>query len=262
MFVEVNKLIARYGVDPQDFTLMPFGGAGPMLGCFLARELGMARVMIALRPGVVSALGGLIADVKSDFIRTVFIAAEPGAMTLIQDVFDTLREEAENWLRRDQGFAGPATVSLSADMSYRGQSFDIEVPIEEGWVRAGDIEAIKAAFHRQHAAIYDFSDRAAEVHIVNLRLVVAGSTARPNFVEQKQVTGEPVPEKHIDVWHDGAAGRWPLYRRDALQHGHRLAGPAVVAQDDTTICIPAGFDGEVDAHGNLMLSALMPSTGS
>ena len=253
MFVEVNKLIARYGVDPQDFTLMPFGGAGPMLGCLLARELGMERIMIPRRPGVVSALGGLIADVKNDFIRTVFIGAEPSATTLIQDTFDALRVDAEHWLRRDQGFAGPASCALSADMSYRGQSFEIEVPIEEDWVRSGNIGAIRAAFHRRHAIIYDFSDEAAEVQIVNLRLVIAGPTVPPEFVAQERCVGEPRAETRVEVWYDGAASRWPLYRREALRYGHRLTGPAIIAQDDTTTCIPQGFAGSVDAYGNLHL---------
>jgi N-methylhydantoinase A len=254
MFVEVNKLIARYGVDPQDFTLMPFGGAGPMLGCLLARELGMERVMIPRRPGVVSALGGLIADVKNDFIRTIFVGAEPGAATLLQETFDTLRVEAERWLRREQGFAGPASCALSADMRYHGQSFEIEVPIEENWVRSGDIAAIRAAFHRQHAVIYDFSDEEAEVQIVNLRLVIVGSTVHPEFTPQKRCVGEPRAETDAAVWYDGASSRWPLYRREALQHGHRLTGPAVIAQDDTTICIPRGFAGAADAYGNLHLN--------
>ena len=96
MYVEVNKLIARYGVDPRDFTLMPFGGAGPMLGCLLARELGMERVMIPRRPGVVSALGGLIADVRNDFIRTLFVGAAPGAMVAVAGGFAALRAEAED----------------------------------------------------------------------------------------------------------------------------------------------------------------------
>jgi N-methylhydantoinase A len=253
MFVEVGKLIARYGVDPQDFTLLPFGGAGPMLGCLLARELGMKRVMIPLRPGVVSALGGLIADVKNDFIRTVFVDATAAAMPLLQETFAALRAEAESWLRRDQGYAGPATLALSADMSYRGQSFEIEVPLEPTWLEAGDIEAVAAAFHRRHAEIYDFSDAAAEAQIVNLRLVISGTTTRPRFVEQPHAAGVPECEKQIEVRFDGAAARWPLYRRDALRHGHALAGPAVIAQDDTTICIPAGFAGTVDAHGNLLL---------
>ncbi|TGS88024.1 hydantoinase/oxoprolinase family protein, partial [bacterium M00.F.Ca.ET.177.01.1.1] len=72
MFVEVEKLASRAGVDLRDFTLMPFGGGGPMLGAFLARELGMKRVMAPRRPGVVSALGGLVADLRGDFIRTIF----------------------------------------------------------------------------------------------------------------------------------------------------------------------------------------------
>jgi len=253
MFVEVNKQIARYGVDPADFTLLPFGGAGPMLGCLLARELGMSRVMIPRRPGVVSALGGLIADVKSDFIRTVFVDAEPGAVSQLREGFAALRVEAESWLRHDQGFAAPATCSLSADMRYRGQSFEIEVPIDDRWVEAGDIGALIAAFHRQHALIYEFSDEAAEVQIINLRLVIAGATARPEFVEQPMSAGEPVPEKRIEVWYDGEPRDLPLYLREALRHGHRLTGPAVIAQEDTTICIPEGFVGSIDAHGNLHL---------
>lgn len=253
MFVEVNKLIARHGVDLRDFALMPFGGAGPMLGCLLARDLDIDRVVIPRRPGVVSALGGLIADVKSDFIRTVFIDAAPAAATLVRDAFAALREEAERWLRQDQGFHGPAVCVLSADMSYRGQSFEIEVPLEEGWVDAGDVGAITGAFHRRHALIYDFSDTAAAVQIVNLRLVIAGATARPEFVALARAAGEPRPEKHVEVWHDGALQRVPLYLRDALQHGHGICGPAVIVQEDTTICIPTGFAGSVDAHGNLHL---------
>ncbi len=253
MFVEVNKQIARYGVDPADFTLLPFGGAGPMLGCLLARELGMSRIMIPHRPGVVSALGGLIADVKNDFIRTVFVDAELAAMPLLREAFDALRLEAERWLRQDQGFDGPAVYSLSADMRYRGQSFEIEAPIEDRWVASGDIGALLAAFHRQHALIYDFSDEAAEVQIINLRLVIAGVTALPEFPEQAWIVGEPVPEKHIDVWYDGESRNLPLYLRETLRHGHGLNGPAVITQEDTTICIPAGFAGSIDAHGNLHL---------
>jgi N-methylhydantoinase A len=254
MFVEVNKLIARYGVDPRDFALMPFGGAGPMLGCLLARELGMERVVVPRRPGVVSALGGLIADVKSDFIRTVFADATPKAIPLLCEGFMSLRAEAESWLRREQGFHGPVVVGLSADMSYRGQSFEIEVPIEEGWVERGDMDAITAAFHRQHALIYDFADESAEVQIVNLRLVIAGATVPPAFVEMPRAAGAPRPEKQIEAWSDGAVRRMPLYLREALHPGHRLSGPAVIAQEDTTVCVPAGFAGAVDGYGNLHLT--------
>jgi N-methylhydantoinase A len=255
MFVEVNKLIARFGVDPRDFTLMPFGGAGPMLGCFLARELGIGAIMVPRRPGVVCALGGLIADVKSDFIRTVFVEAVPAALPGIRHSFADLRREAETWLRDEHGFAGPAVATLSADMRYHGQSFEIEVVLDEAWIAAGDIDAMRDAFHRQHLAIYDFNDKAGEIQIVNLRLVIAGTTAPPTLIDAEPALGEAVPEREVEIWLDGALRRVPLYLRAALQRGHRIVGPTIIVQEDTTVCIPGGFAGHVDRHLNLQLTA-------
>jgi N-methylhydantoinase A len=254
MFVEVNKLVARYGVDLRDFTLMPFGGAGPMLGCFLARELGIPRVLVPHRPGVVSALGGLIADVKGDFIQTVFAAAVPDALPLLREALAKLKADGLAWIRQDQGFDGPVVETLSADMRYHGQSFEIEVSLDEAWLRDGDLAAMTAAFHRQHLAIYDFNDVGAEVQIVNLRLVVSGATPRPRpAATADQRAAMATPARRIEVWLDGATREVDLHHRDALRNGHRFSGPAVVAQQDTTICIPEGFDAEVDAHLNLHL---------
>jgi N-methylhydantoinase A len=254
MFVEVNKLIARFGVDPRDFTLMPFGGAGPMLGCLLARELGIGAIMVPRRPGVVCALGGLIADVKSDFIRTVFVEAVPDALPGIRHSFAELRREAETWLRDEQDFAGPAVAMLSADMRYHGQSFEIEVALDEAWL-ADDIGALRNAFHRQHLAIYDFNDETGEIQIVNLRLVIAGTTAPPTLIAAEQASGEAMPEREVEIWLDGALRRVPLHLRAALQHGHRIIGPCIIVQEDTTVCIPGGFAGHVDRHLNLQLTA-------
>ena len=256
MFAEVNKLIARFGVDLRDFTLMPFGGAGPMLGCLLARELGMARVMIPRRPGVVSALGGLISDVRNDFIRTLFLQLEPESLPALRDALADLTTQAERWLRQEQGFAGPSAISLLAEMRYHGQSFELEATIDPGWIERGELGPLRHAFHRQHDAVYAFSDAAAPVQLVNLRLVIAGSTTAPDFPPEPRVTGDPVPERLVRVFHDGAWRDMPLFLRDALHHGHAFDGPAIVAQEDATSCIPAGFGASVDAHGNLHLEAV------
>lgn len=255
MFAEVNKLVARYGVDAREFTMLPFGGAGPMMGCLLARELGMERVMIPRRPGVVSALGGLIADVKNDFIRTLFCDLDDASLPLLARAMADLRARAQAWLRDEQRFAGPATERITADLRYHGQSFEIETALEGVWIERGDLRALADAFHRRHEEIYDFSDETAAIQVVNLRLVVAGSTPAPAFPTQERVAGEPGPLREIEAFLDGAPRRLPLYWRDDLRHGHRFAGPAVVAQEDTTLCIPGGFDAEVDAHGNLHLTA-------
>jgi N-methylhydantoinase A len=250
MFVEVNKLLGRYGVDPADFALMPFGGAGPMLGCLLARELGMNRVMIPRRPGVVSALGGLIADLKNDFVSTVFVDLGEATIAGLREAAASLRAQAEIWLRDGQGFAGPATRRLLADMRYRGQSFEIEVALDESRI---EVASISAAFHSRHQEVYDFADEDAEIQIVNLRLVIAGVTPKPTFLTTPRQIGAPRKLQDVEVWYDGRRLSMQLFLRDDLQHGHCLTGPAIIAQEDTTICIPADFNGEVDAWGNLHL---------
>ena len=255
MFAEVNKLVARHGVDLRDFTLLPFGGAGPMLGCLLARELGIARVMIPRRPGVVSALGGLIADARTDVVRTLFLDVEPATLPALRDALAALRTEGERWLREDQHHPGPALLRLSADMRYAGQSFEIEAPLEAAWIETGDLDAIRRAFHARHHAIYDFHDAAAAVQVVNLRLVVVGATDPPPMPDEPRAEGTPTPERSVRAWLDGAWREVPLYLRAALHHGHAFAGPAIVAQEDSTAIIPAGFAATVDAQGNLHLAA-------
>jgi N-methylhydantoinase A len=254
MFMEVSKLVARYGVDLRDFTLMPFGGAGPMLGCFLARELGIPRVMIPHRPGIVSALGGLIADIKGDFIQTVYQSAEPSSLPALRAALARLKADATHWLRKDQHYDGAAIESLSADMRYQGQSFEIEVPLEESWLTDGAIDAITAAFHRQHLSVYDFNDEANPVQIVNLRLVIAGASPRPrDIAAELPEPRQAMPDRNVRVWLDGAWIEAPLFRREALRPGDSFEGPAVVVQDDTTSCIPPGFSAKVDARLNLIL---------
>lgn len=260
MFMEVNKLVARFGVDLRDFTLMPFGGAGPMLGCFLARELGIGRVLVPRHPGVVSALGGLIADIKTDLIQTIFVQLDEAALPRLREALAALGTDGERWLREEQGFAGLAAARFSADMRYQGQSFEIEVPVEASWITEGDLASFATAFHREHLAIYDFNDGAAEVQIVNLRLVVSGATEKPDLPTHPRTDEPAMPRKDITVWLDGAERRVPLFDRSSLRHGQRFSSPAVVAQEDTTVCIPEGFTAEVDPHLNLLLSAIETET--
>jgi len=253
MFVEVNKLVARYGVDPRDFALLTFGGAGPMLGCFLARELGMRRVLIPARPGVVSALGGLIADVRNDFIRTLFVDADTSGEAALRREAEALRAQGLAWLREEQRFEGAATPSWFADMRYRGQSFEIEVALEDAWVSAGDMASIAEAFHAAHEGTYAFCDRGAPVQVVDLRLVIAGAAPKPRFRPLEPAEGEAQPEQVLRAFFDGAWHEVPLYDRAGFRAGHRFAGPCVVAQEDSTACIPPGFAATVDETGNIIL---------
>jgi N-methylhydantoinase A len=114
---------------------------------------------------------------------------------------------------------------------------------------------MRDAFHRQHLAIYDFNDQGGEIQIVNLRLVIAGTTAPPTLLDAEPALGQAVPEREVEIWLDGCLRRVPLYLRAALQRGHRIVGPTIIVQEDTTVCVPGGFAGHVDGHLNLQLTA-------
>jgi N-methylhydantoinase A len=253
MYKEVSKLAARQGVDARDFCLMPFGGAGPMLGGLLARELGMREVLVPATPGVLSALGGLIADIRNDLLETVYADLDAVALPGLLAGFARLEAEARRWLREEQGFAGAPRLQPAAEMRYRGQSFEIEVPLDPAWIEDGDLAAMAEAFHAAHDRLYGHADRAAPIQVVTLRQVVAGAVPLPHFPEQPRVAGSPERLGEAEVFLDGAPRRAALFRREALRHGHRLAGPCIVLQEDCTTCIPPGFAGEVDRFGNLRL---------
>ena len=253
MYMEINKLTARYGIDIRDFALVTFGGAGPMLGCFLARELKMGRVVIPPAPGVTSALGGLVADIRNDFVRSLFTTVEE-AMPDLPKTYAGLKAQALDWLREEQHHEGEHMLLPSADMRYSGQSFEIEVPLDAVWLESGDEARILDAFHRRHEDVYAFNDPEAEVQIMNLRLVVAGEIDKPALKELDIGSGPATPEHEIEVWFGGARRTAPLFERDKLLAGQTLSGPAVIAQSDTTSCIPDGFEGVVDAGGNIVLT--------
>ena len=254
MYMEISKLVSNYGVDPLEYALQAFGGAGPMMACFVAQDLGMRHVVVPTTPGVLSALGGLIADVKNDFIKTVYLDVEDEAVGTIQSVFEELRQQGEHWLREEQGFQGDYELIYSADMRYRGQSYEIESSFGREAVETGDLVAIADAFHRQHELVYDHADRDAPVQAINLRLVVVGASPKPRFNRIAETDAAPEPAKMIDVYLAGKERTIPLYQREHLLAGQQFAGPAVIAQSDCTTCVPDGFAGRVDAYGTMVLT--------
>ena len=254
MYLEVSKLMSAYGVDPRDNALLAFGGAGPMTACFLADELGLHDVVVPATPGVLSALGGLIADLKNDFIKTVYLDLDDsGAAGSIREEFASLRAKGARWLHDEQGYTEEPQFLCSADMRYRGQSFEVETDLDAVAIENGELQAFADAFHDAHQKLYYHSDREAPVQIINLRLVAVGLTPKPGFTREREREGRAVPERRISVYAGGRRREVPLFLRERLQPGDRIDGPAVVAQEDSTVCVAAGFAGRVDGYRNLLL---------
>jgi len=255
MYAGVSRIISRFGVDPREFTLMPFGGAGPMMACYLARALNVNQLLVPTTPGVLSALGGLIADLKNDFVKTTYYDLTAGTVRSLQDEMHLLEAQARAWLTAEGGDADQAAIHVSADMRYRGQSFEIDTPLKPDWLRDADMAAISDAFHVEHKRLYGHSDDAAPLQVVALRLVITSKTPKPGLREMERATSMTIPSRNVQVWLDGALRSVPLYRRVDLLAGHAFDGPAIVAQDDCTTTVLSGYTVRVDAYGNLDIKA-------
>lgn len=254
MYTEVSALVSRFGVDPRDFAMLAFGGAGPMMACFLARELHMTQTLVPPTPGVLSALGGLIADLKNDFIKTLYLPLDGEAARRMTTELAGLRERALKWLRTDQGHTGDFQLTCTAEIRYAGQSFEIETPLDASDAKPLEADAIAAAFHAEHERIYGHADRKAPLQVISLRVVVSGITRKPELTRHVLAKGAAMPAARVTARIDGAMREIALYRRDELLPGQVFEGPAVVMQDDCTTVVPTGFSAEVDEYANLRIN--------
>ena len=254
MYVGISGLISRFSIDPRGFHLFAFGGAGAMMAGFLARDLEMGGVVVPPRPGVVSALGGLIADLRNDFIRTPYCEVTEAGVAPLVAMFEEMKTEAWTWLHEKQDFTGTGQTRVAADMRFHGQSHEIETVLERDWITRADAASIAAAFRAEHARVFGHASETAAVQLVNLRLTIIGATPKPSLQSVPAAQGPATPWKVVEAWFDGRSWSVTLHQREDLRAGHRLTGPAVVVQEDTTTIIPPGFKAQVDDLGNLVIT--------
>jgi N-methylhydantoinase A len=245
----IREISIQRGHDPRDFTLVAFGGAGPMHALALADEIGIPRVLVPRHPGNFSALGLLASDIKHDEVRTR-IGALPERWTLLPELF----AEMENGVRRQlelEGFdASRQRLRRSLDLRYRSQAFELNLPL-------GDepLAEVEAAFHRQHLAMYGHADRTASIELVNARLAAYGTVAKPAAAHHAGGASglESALIERRPVHFDGAAHDCPVWEREQLPAAAELRGPAIVEEFGATTVVPPGWRGTVDPHGNLRL---------
>lgn len=254
MYTELSGVLERRGVDPRDFTLVAFGGAGPTVACLLAAEMKILRVLIPSAPGTLCALGALQADVAADFIRSVHWNLSLPVSGAVQAAMDTLEAQARDWLRHEAPAVDQTDLRWTADMRYVGQAYEIETEVEPVALRAGSGAALANAFHAAHERLFNHADLQAPVEMVNLRVRAIGQLPQ-------RLEGEPdlthtalaAPTGTRAVLIDGKPFEAAIYQRDALGQGQQIAGPAIVEQPDTTTVIPAGWAARVDRVGNLVV---------
>jgi N-methylhydantoinase A len=255
----LRQITVQRGLDVRDFTLTTFGGSGSLLACRLIDVLGVPRVLVPPDPGNVSAFGLLTVDVKNDYVRTDVALHDELDLGHVGARFDELTTQAAAVLDAE-GFARARHRYVrTADLRYFGQAYEVRVPVPDGPVGRDLVDAVAAEFHQAHRVLYgyDFADDASQqVEWVNLRVSGIGPIQRPELGERAAAAGPPVPSGRRPVCFDAADGEvdTALYWRPDLAPGHRIVGPAVVEEYGATVPIHPGFEAEVDAYGNLVLT--------
>lgn len=236
------------GHDPRRFTLMPFGGAGPLHQAALARELGCARVLVPPHAGVLSALGLVAAPVTVEVVATRMADAASVTAEELDAAWEDLRAGAEAQMRQQD--VEVDRVLRSADVRYRGQAFELQVAAD-----AADPQRLVAAFHASHRDRYGYDQPDADIEIVNLRVRL--ETAPPSLPIGEIAPGGRVDEALIGTRRlqvDGAEREVRIFARERLGRGDRLRGPAVVTGVESTCWVAPWQNLEVDRIGALVLT--------
>ena len=241
------------GHDPRDFVLLPFGGAGPLHGSALAKLLGVRRILVPPAPGVLSALGLMVSDLRSDYARTCLQRPPNFRHDDMEAVFSELEDKAREWFERE-GLPLQSSVSQrSASLRYQGQGFELTVPWN-GKVDAASTEACIGRFHALHRQMYTFAQEDAPVEVVTLGVTAVGSLSRPELPRLKK--SGALKDALIDtqpVFFQEGLRDCPVYDRSKLGADTRFVGPAIVTQLDATTLVAPGERVQIDEVGSMVI---------
>jgi N-methylhydantoinase A len=249
------------GHDPRRFTLVPFGGAGPLHACRLAELLDIPAVVIPPRPGVLSTWGLLDTDIRATFVRTVGTAGrhavdQPEAVPALEATWGELTSQARAWLDDEHVPRERQRFERSADLRYEHQSFELTCNFGHGALTAARLADLTATFHAEHRRLYSYDLPNARIELVNLRVTAIGQLPQRAAPAPPDAGGDAARARigERPVYQRGAGFVvTPCYARERLAPGMTFAGPAVVDQDDATILVAPGFRARVDAATNLIL---------
>ena len=254
-FVSVER-----GIDPGDFWLVAFGGAGPVHAASVARHLGVAGVLVPPAPGVLCAMGVLVNDLQTDVSRTRMTSeGSPDCVANVHQVFHELDDRARAAFSTEQLSSAAPALQRSVDARYAGQNHELTVEAPAGDFDATALSAVKANFHRAHRELFGYDSPDKPLELVTFRVRARLPVARAQGVDTPSTftrrVGSLTPAATRKVFfEDSGFVDCPIYERDAFQPGDELRGPAIIEQMDCTTVIPPDFKASVDQQFNLLLT--------
>jgi N-methylhydantoinase A len=269
----IRQVSVKRGFDPRDYTLVPFGGSGPLLAGRLVDLLGLPRALIPLAPGNVSALGLLVVDLRNDYVTTCVQRHDRLDLAALGTHLERLEGEARAALRHEGFGEHEMRLVRSADLRYFGQAWEVAVELPPGPLTTQTAQIAADRFHDAHERRYGYSYRSwpardrpgspsprQVIEWVNLRVTGIGPIERPKFRELSPGDGRPARARTGSraVVFDGQACDCPVYARERLRPADRLPGPAIVEEYGATTAVYPGQQVEVDRFGNMILTRTIP----
>ena len=259
-----SNSVAR-GVDPREFSLVPFGGAGPLHGVALAEAVAARDVIVPVAPGITAAMGLLETDMQYEHARSLITSLTQVDADTVRRI-DALVAEMVAECRRDLENDGVPPdrqgYQRFAECRYHGQGFELRADIPEGEVTASVVKRIIENFHAQHRLDYGYAFDDGEVELITVRVIGTEKVKPLEVARIERANGAGIDNAFLysrpTTFDDGRTVDTPRYDRLQLKAGHRVSGPAVLIQHNSTILVPPEYDCEVSTHGNLLIQRSRP----
>lgn len=247
------------GIDPREFSLVAMGGAGPLQAAEVAQMLNLPEVIVPPHPGISSALGLLVADLKYDVIRTEFQVSTTADIARFASDFAAMEAELTARLAEDGLSADDVTFTRAGDLRYLGQGYELRVPFDPGDVTAQSLDVVWQRFHDAHSAEYGHAFPNSPIEVVNLRLTAVGRSralALPDYAGGASLEAARVQTREAVFRKKGRLERFEtaIYRRDLLPLGTPFNGPAILLQKGSTTVVPPGAVAQVHPTGSVIIT--------
>ena len=255
MSTEIAKGMAERGLDPAEFALLAYGGAGPTHASLLADEAALRTILVPPAPGTLCAYGAVTADLRRDFARSrrLTLGVDADAMAALRQLITALDGEARAWIAGERTVIDTPEILVTADMQYPRTAFELSITIPDTVWRDGDAATVATLFHREHERLYGFRDGASPVDVTTVRVRISART--PAVAAPLLAAGAaPAPTERRAVYCRGTWLGADIYHRTTLPAGAVFAGPAVIEQEDTTVWVLPDWQAATLADGTLCLS--------
>jgi N-methylhydantoinase A len=257
MMAAIRLISIERGHDPRDFALLPFGGAGPLHGGALAELLGCRTIILPTSPGVLSSMGLLVADLRSEYSRTSLQHPPNYDLKIIADIYMDLEEDAVKWFSSEQIPVSAQEVCRTLSLRYEHQGFELVVEWPSDKVDEAAVLAALGAFEALHQQLYTFNQPGTPIEMVTFRVEAIGRLQRPKLRSPEPPTSKTDAKVGLQrVWSKGQYENASVFDRRRLSTNQEIQGPAIIQQPDTTTVLLRGQTARVHESGSLLIHSV------